>query len=245
MQIEHPGKTDGLKDLWREAFGDGDAFIDGFFETAYSPRRCRCIRDGEETAAMLFWLDGACRGRKMAYLYAVATAKKFRGLGLCRTLMEDTCNLLKAQGCAAAMLYPAGEGLRKMYRKMGFQDCGRSLEFSCEAGGTTKIRRISGEEYGKRRRELLPEDGVIQEGENLAFLAKCAELYAGPDFLLAASREGDTLRAAEFLGNREAAPAAVRALGCRQGTFRQGADAMLLPLVENVDFPGYLGLVFD
>lgn len=245
MRIEHPAETAGLKRLWREAFGDEDSFIDGFFHTAYSPQRCRCVRDGEETTAMLFWLDGEYRGRKMAYVYAVATAEKSRGRGLCRSLMEDTHGLLNAQGYVAALLYPAGEGLRRMYRSMGYRDFGQSLEFSCNAGGNTKIREISGEEYGEHRRKYLPADAVLQEGENLTFLAKCAKLYAGPDFLLAANREGDTLHAAEFLGNREAAPAAVSALGCSQGTFRQGVNAMILPLGEDAEIPGYLGLVFD
>ncbi|MDO5401206.1 MAG: GNAT family N-acetyltransferase [Eubacteriales bacterium] len=245
MEIDFPRTTEGLKKLWREAFGDEEAFIDGFFKTAYAPDRCRCIVDGGETAAMLFWLDGTFRGEKFAYVYAVATGEPFRGRGLCRALMEDTHALLKQEGYAAALLYPAEAGLREMYRSLGYRDWGRSEEFTCTAAGTLPLRRVSPEEYGRLRRVLLPGDGLIQEGPSLAFLAESAQLWAGQDILLAASVEDDTLRAAEFLGDPRLAPAAVAALDCRSGFFRQGAAAMILPFKKNAVLPGYLGLVFD
>lgn len=234
-----------LKKLWKEAFGDEDAFISCFFETAFSPDRCRYLLEGEQAAAMLYWLDGAYRGQRQAYVYAVATAEEYRGRGLCRRLMEQTHEALKSEGYAAAMLYPAEEGLRELYRKMGYRDFGRELKFSCEAHGNTEIREVSPEEYGEIRRNLLPEDGVIQEGKCLEFLVNCAKLYAGPDFLMAANVEGETLNAVEFLGNSEAVPGIVNALGCKEGTFRQGVEAMILPLQEDAELPGYLGLVFD
>ena len=51
------------------------------------------------------------------------------------------------------------------------------------------------EEYSQQRRDLfslVEPAGVIQEGENMVFLATQAELYIGQNFLLAARGEGDT-----------------------------------------------------
>ena len=45
MTIDAPKKQDipALKALWQEAFGDEEAFLDCFFSTAFSPKRCRCV----------------------------------------------------------------------------------------------------------------------------------------------------------------------------------------------------------
>ena len=86
MTIDAPNveQTAWLRRLWKEAFGDSDAFLDRFFTIAYSPDRCRCVTaDGRVTAA-LYWFDCDCQGEKLAYLYAVATAQDCRGRGLCR-----------------------------------------------------------------------------------------------------------------------------------------------------------------
>ncbi len=45
MKIDFPvpKQYKQLTALWQEAFGDTEEFIDGFFCTAFSPARCRCI----------------------------------------------------------------------------------------------------------------------------------------------------------------------------------------------------------
>lgn len=247
MQIEYPDEKQlpRLKELWKLAFGDEGDFVEAFFSHAYASDRCRVTLDGERVAAMLYWLDCEYQGRKSAYLYAVATHPDFRGQGLCRALLEDTHECLAGRGYAAALLYPAGEGLRQMYGKMGYQDFGSVQEFSGIAGTPVSLREVSAGEYALLRRTYLPADGVIQEGENLSFLAATAKLFAGEDFLLAANAEGETLICMELLGREEAAPGIVAALGCEKGAFRRGARAMMRPLKRDAPVPGYLGLVFD
>lgn len=234
-----------LKQLWREAFGDGDEFIESFFETGFSPDRCMCVTFGEDLAAMAYWLDGEYRGRKIAYVYAVATAEAYRGRGLCRQLLEEIRKVLKTEGYAAAMLCPAGEDLEKMYEKMGYRTCCRGGEISAAAGNPVPIQRIGAEEYGMLRRRYLPEQGLIQEGASLAFLARWAEFYAGEDFLLAVSVGENVLEGIELLGRREAAPGITASLGCHHGIFHLGANAMALALEEDAPIPGYLGFAFN
>lgn len=250
MRIEYPApeQLPQLKKLWQEAFGDEEAFIETFFSTAFAPDRCRCITEGETIAAMLYWLDCQYRGQKFAYLYAVATHLGFRGRGLCGKLMADTHAVLKARGYGAAILRPAEDGLHRMYGKMGYRDCCAKAEFSASAGSPAPIREIDRAEFSRLRREYLPEDGVIQEGENLAFLSQLAAFYTGADFLLAAAKRGEALVGMELLGNPKAAPGILAALDCKTGIFRtpggEGGFAMMRPLGEDVPAPGYLGFVF-
>ena len=253
MTIDRPKQEQisALRGLWREAFGDTDEFLDIFWQTAYSPDRCRCITVNEEVAAALYWFDCLYEGSPIAYLYAVATAKAHRGQGLCRRLMEDTHRHLAARDYAGAILVPGEESLFRFYERLGYRVCSGVRSFSCDAGDAAcAIRGLGTAEYAALRRQFLPRGGVVQEGENLAFLADQAAFYAGEDFVLAARREGETLVGIELLGDPAAAPPAVHALGCTCGTFRTPGNempfAMYLPLDGGtLPPPAYFGLAFD
>ena len=242
-------ETDQLRRLWKLAFGDSEVFIGIFFDTAYAPERCHRIDLSGQTAAALHWLDCSYRGQKLAYIYAVATHPAFRGGGLCRELMQKTHETLASRGYAGALLMPAESGLRQMYAKMGYRECCTVREFSCTAGAAVSIREIGPEEYTRLRRRYLPENGVLQEGESIAYLHTYARFYAGEDFLLAGAPDKDSFHGIELLGNPDAAPGILAALGYAEGTFRgPGPDipfAMFHPLTENSPAPGYLGLAFD
>ena len=238
-----------LRALWQLSFGDSDEFIGFFFDTAYAHDRCRMIvRDGRAAAA-LYWLDAEYAGQKFAYLYAVATHPDFRNQGLCKQLMAQTHAALTQQGYHGALLMPAEEDLRRMYAKMGYRNCCSVSEFSCMAGVPVPVRSVGKEEYALLRREFLPDGGVIQENENLDYLATYAHFYAGSDFLLAAAPQSGQLHGIELLGNPQAAPGILAALGYGEGTFRTpGTEipfAMFRPLKENAKAPSYFGLAFD
>lgn len=248
MQIEYPSpsRLPQLRLLWKEAFGDSDAFLDGFYATGFSPDRCRCLTENERVAAALYWFDCLCGDEKTAYLYAVATHPDFRNRGLCRALLEDTHTLLKARGYAAAVLVPDGEPLGQMYGRFGYETCGGIRRFTALAGDIPGfVREVDVSTYAALRRQYLPPDGVIQEGPALDYLAGFAQFYAGKDFLLAACQEGKALRGLELLGNAGAAPGILRALGYSRGTFGVPGDApfaMWLPLASHARKPGYFGL---
>jgi len=252
MNFEHPGKnqTQQLVRLWKEAFGEYDGFWELFLRTGFLPDHCRCITENGQVIAGLYWFDCSCSGDTIAYVYAVVTDPKHRGRGLCRKLMEDVHTLLENQGYASVMLVPADDGLRQMYRKMGYEDCTIVGELSCNAGETAvEIRSIGMEEYAALRRKLLPESSVLQEGIQLPFLAAQAQLFAGEDFLLAAWLEGDILHGMELLGNTAAAPGILRALGCESGVFQIPGEeknfAMIHKLTEDAVKPTYFGFSFD
>ena len=252
MNFEHPGPEQirQLLQLWKEVFGEYDGFWELFLETGFQPDHCRCITENGQVAAGLYWFDCSCNADKIAYIYAVVTDPIHRGRGLCRKLMADVHGILKDRGYASVMLVPADEGLREMYRKMGYDECTTVSELVCTVGeSAAEIRTIDAEEYAWLRREYLPEVGVLQEGKNLSFLAAQAQLFTGADFLLAAYLENDRLQGVELLGNTAAAPGILRALGCKTGTFQiPGKDrpyAMLHKLKEDTAIPRYFGLAFE
>lgn len=253
MKFSHPApeQLPLLRRLWKTAFGDTDSFLDAFFGTAFSPLRCRCAQTDGETAGMLYWFDISCRGRKMAYIYAVATHPAHRGKGVCRALMADTHALLKEQGYAAALLVPVTENLRGMYASFGYVACTTVSETFCAAGSSpAPIHSIDREEYARLRRQWLPPGGVVQEGENLAFLETQVSFFKGMDFLLAAQPTDEgALFGTELLGNAAAAPGILLSLGYSQGTFRCPGSkkpfAMFLPLTDGAEIPGYFGFAFD
>lgn len=251
MKIDHPRpeQISQLRRLWKEAFGDGDAFLDLFFESGFAAHRCRCVEVNGQIAAALYWLDCRHEGRTIAYIYAVATGKAFQGQGLCAALMADTHKVLTQMGYAGAILVPGDEGLFRMYGKMGYKICSFICESTWAAGEKPAVLRpIGTEEFALLRRKYLPEGGVIQEGENLAFLSELTQFYAGAGFVFCASLEDGKLHVPELLGDLSAGPGILAALGAREGTFRYpGNDrpfAMYYPLAHG-PMPRYFGLAFD
>lgn len=245
-----PHQIPELRQLWKEAFGDPDVFLDGFFSIGYDPHRCRCVAVDGRIAAALYWFDISWDQLKCAYIYAVATDPAFRGKGLCRNLMADTAKLLKDAGYDGMLLVPQEEGLFAMYRKMGYLPATNIAEFHCAgADKAASIQEISAAEYASRRAALLPRGSVIQEGDNLPFLDWLACFYASEDFLAAVSRAPGHLRILEYLGDPTQAGALVTALGHRESTFRApGADrpySMYLPLSSRCGKPSYFAFAFD
>lgn len=252
MTISEPnaGQMQELRALWKAAFGDSDDFLDMFYSRAYSPQRCRCVLEDGRIAAVLYWFDCACEGQKLAYIYAVATDPAHRNRGLCRRLMADTHSHLQTLGYAGAMLLPQDPGLRRMYGTMGYENCTQVREFSCQAAGEpVPLTELTPEVFTRLRRKMLPAGSVIQEGENLSYLAGYAKFYQGPDFLLAAFPDGDKLVGCELLGDVTKAPEILRSFGVERGSFRcPGADidfGMCTSFVDDFKKPVYFGFPFD
>lgn len=239
-----------LRSLWKEAFGDDDGFLDSFFSTAFSTQRSRCVTENGRVVAMLYWFDCEYEGKKIAYIYAVATAVSHRGRGICKTLMDDTHNHLRSLGYAGALLVPGSESLFTFYGKMNYKTCCYGRRFSRQGREKAVVlTKIGREEYAILRRSYLPENSVIQEKENLSFLETQAEFYKGDDFVMSAYAENGHLTCIELLGNTEAASGIVYALDCTEGDFFTPGNelplGMYLPFDNSVSYPSYFGLAFN
>ena len=245
-----PSQIPDLRRLWQEAFGDTDAFLDDFFSVAFACQRCRCVTLDGEVVAALYWFDCSYTYGRVAYLYAIATAANKRGRGICRRLMEDTHRHLASLGYVGAVLVPGDSSLFAFYERFGYRAFGALHELESRATAPTVVEVLDAAAYAARRRILLPPDGVVQEGENLAFLQRQATLYGGDGFVLAARRKNRELYGLEFLGDAKQVPHILATLGCAVGQFRTVGEgrsfAMYLPLGDaSFPPPAYFGLAFD
>lgn len=248
MIIEHPvtSQIPGLKSLWKQAFGDTEAEIDGFFSAGFSENRCLCAVVDGQVAAALYWFDCSVWEKKVAYLYAIATEKAFQHRGIAKALIAHTHKHLQGLGYAGAILVPGEESLFAFYAGSGYAPFGGIREFSCHQAGTPiALSKINADTYAALRKTYLPQGGVLQEGA----LLNCLDgFYAGDDFIFTATGRNDSLFVPELLGNTEKAPQILGALGFSQGIFRTpGNDrrfAMLCPFVD-LSAPTYFGLALD
>lgn len=252
MIIDTPdaSRIPALRALWKQAFGDSDAFLDCFFESGYAGARCRSLTLDGQLAAALYWFDCGWESKRLAYVYAVATDEVHRGRGLCGALMEDTHRHLQNAGYAGAVLVPGSRNLFRLYEKLGYRTFCAVTEFTCRAGeDVVSLRAIDPAQYAAQRQKLLPAGSVLQEAETLAFLSRYADFYAGDHILLAATLENGKLTAHELLGDTAAAPGILTGLGVKEGSFRTpGTDkpfAMFYPLTEDTQVPAYFGLALD
>lgn len=238
--------TDSLKRLWKRVFGDPDAFIDTFFDVAYAPERCRCIEENGEAISALYWFDCEYTGGKLAYIYAVATNPNHRGKGLASRLLQETHAHLKTLGYAGAVLKPA-KGLFPFYERLGYRTSGYICRFDAAASSVpAKIREVSVREYASLRRQLLPENAVLQEGVTLDFLHTFAKLYAADGALLSLSRQEPVIF--EYLGDPALTPGILAAFGIQNATLLTAGGnipfTMYCPL-NCTKMPGYLGITLE
>lgn len=114
-----PGDREELLRLWREAFSEDGSW---FFRSVAA--QGWCADDGDGLRAMAFavnqWLVTATEQRPVAYVYAVATQREFRGKGLATALFQTMEDSLRRQGAAGMILVPATPGLFRLYEKMGY-----------------------------------------------------------------------------------------------------------------------------
>lgn len=238
-----------LKKLWHEAFGDDYGFINKFFDTAYSAERAMCVTADGECVAALYWFDCECGKSKTAYIYAVATAEKYRSMGLCKKLMEHTHKHLLRDGYKTAVLVPGESTLFDFYAKLGYETFGYINEQKYFKG-TQKIniKKADANEYAKIRKIHLPEGGIVQENENLDFLANDSFFLYGSDFVVAAREESGTFFGIEFLGNTEKIPSLLNTLGYDSAVVRTVGKSRKFAMcykLSDGDMPKYFGLAFD
>ena len=252
MTIDSPKNSHAmaLRSLFADSFGEGEAFLDDFFNLAYSPSRARVLTESDEVLSALYWFDCELCGKKLAYIFAVSTARAERGRGLCSALMNDTHAHLRSLDYAGALLVPAEQSLFGFYERLGYKAATGIAEISATASkSAADLRELSPEEYLSLREKFLPTGGVKEGIEVIKLLAKGAKLYTGGDFILAARKSGNELLGIELLGNTEKFSDILASLKCTSGAFRTvGEDrsfSMMLPFTEDLPTPTYLGIALD
>ena len=210
-----------LREIWKDCFGDTDAFLDLFFRCAYAPRRSLVLEEKSNILGAAYWFDCTLGRGKLAYVYAVGIDPGHQNRGLGRRLMQAIHQTLRNQDYEGVLLVPGDEGLRRYYEKFDYRTC----SYRRTEAALPPMFAISPEEYARLRRNLLPENGVVQEGENLAFLAELAFFYQGESAIAALSKEDGSCL--ELLG--------IPGLGDRL-PYAMGLSLTEAPLPEEVYF---------
>lgn len=250
MTIEYPRESDipALHRLWKQSFRDPDALIDHFFRTAFSPGRCRCVRLSDAPVAAAYWFDCRHGGKKIAYLYAVATEDAYRRRGYCHALMEDIHILLKSEGYSGVLLVPGTASLRSLYASMGYAPCCFVTRRTVPASGACRIRRISKDEYVQKRRALVPPGAAEPDDTLWVFFAGFAEFYEGENLLLCATREGNCVHIQELFSQTDALGQIAGTLGaqCCQAVPDGGETALAMyRKLDETEPPAYFRPAMD
>ena len=241
IEFRHPrpGEEAALRELFTEAFGDA-AFTDLFFTRGFGAERCYAAFDGGLLAA-LHWFDCTLDGEKAAYVYGIASFKAQRGRGIGSELIRGALEKLQELGYRQILLVPAEESLFGYYERFGFRAASTIREMEIGSGEALPIRRLTVSEYAAARRELLPENGLLQEGPCLELLSGYAEFYAAGEALAAVT--GDMVW--ELLGDEAAAPGMIAALGLEKATVRMPGPGRPFAMALGGAGACYLGLALD
>ncbi len=114
-----------LSALWQESFGDPKRIPDFFLNNIFSPRDCLVCRVGGELAAAVYLLPARvlCGGetRQAHYIFAAATAPRFRSRGFMSSLLAFAALAGAKRGDCFSAVLPADGGLTRFYAAAGYE----------------------------------------------------------------------------------------------------------------------------
>ena len=215
-----------IRELWDEAFGNVEGFLDKFERYGYDAGKLRAVTIDGQIVSAHYLFDCEYDGGRVAYIYGVATRKSHRGKGYSTALLNDTHEYLLGEGYAGAILVPASPSLFAFYERLGYKTCSSVTELSVVTSGkAVDLYQINAEEYMALRKEFLPKGAVLQDGSMLAYINSDNEFFRGDGFILAAREcvfdDGENgIFATELLGNTDRAGDILAALGHSRGVFR-------------------------
>ena len=154
-----------LTSLWVDIFGDSGKLVSAFFRVLPDIGTCFVAECGNEIAGMAsvitdLLLKERCGCRKCAYIYAVATDKRFRGAGIGGTLSRMAADYGKKHGAEIICTLPADDGLYAMYEKTtGLNNTLTRKKVTVFRGPAQEeqfpLIPVSPAEYNRKREELL------------------------------------------------------------------------------------------
>lgn len=112
--------------LWKETFGDSDAYIKLIFENYFSPDNIAVYEyNGAIGAAILgipYEFSAKGVSLKGLYLCGISTLKNLRGRGIMTTLLNEINNKAKKEDYDFSFLIPSSESNRNFYKERGYHD---------------------------------------------------------------------------------------------------------------------------
>ena len=141
-------------ELWREVFGDDEAFVEAFMTLCYDRENLFAHSEQGRVVSMLHLLPfRSAEGDRIYYIYGVATDPQWRGRGLGSELMLRALRRAEVD-CRAVVLIPSGEDIKAFYATFGFVDAELPLRFDEEfdfGTGDADRDRAMILEFGERK----------------------------------------------------------------------------------------------
>lgn len=161
--------------LWNKVFGDSKKDIDSFLNRYFEYVLVYKIE--EKTVGILTMLPVFADGKKGRYIYAVATDKEFRGLGISTKLLEYANDYIKKNGECFSVLVPAEKSLFDFYQKRGYtrlEGVKRIVDIKPNVVSGFAVKRISASEYHILRKDFLSDRRVIEwDVAEIEYISEC------------------------------------------------------------------------
>lgn len=201
--------TGKLKLLWKQAFGDKDAYIDFYFKNRFREDNMLVYLSPEEEvlamASLLparLWEEESHRPvkKKAYYIYAVATAPASQGQGISSKLLDAIHERLRNEN-ALGILVPGEKSLIGFYKNRGFYE-GPGILKSClwqrdvlEAAQLSKpeisFNPLSPLEYKQQRDAFYGTKGYIEwDLEAITYAVQENKFNGGFCYGFSAGQEG-------------------------------------------------------
>lgn len=161
-----PSELERLKEIWKLAFGDEDAYIDRFFEYYYKPENVMTLHaDGVLTSAIhsfemdcIKMADGSSFSAGVTY--ALGTDPKYLGNDFGMKCMDAALQLQEQLGRDCSIQVPANDTLFDQYhRRIGYCDAFYVREARIPADNIGKahglLSPVGAAEYGSLRERAL------------------------------------------------------------------------------------------
>lgn len=146
-----------LRRLWRDIFGDSEAFIDTFYAALPTVGTCAvCELDGRIVGMAHALTAMEYDGRRLCYLYAVAVESSVRRQGIGEAVVGKTVALARERGAELVCTLPANEGLTPWYERIiGTKYRLRRTYRETDSAPLLPVAPLSPAAYRARREELL------------------------------------------------------------------------------------------
>lgn len=175
--------------LWNKAFGDKAESVRTYLDTILE--YIFVYADEDTVKGMMTVLPVSLEKKNGGYIYAVATDEKFRGQGVCRTLIES----VKAnKNYDFLVLVPQNEGLFALYEKMEFKKSAaerkKEMYIADDIKSEALMEEITAGEYESVRNDYFGEENIIKWGEEM--LSFSQKMYNGKFYKVTSEDEKES-----------------------------------------------------
>ena len=120
-----PADIAACRMIWQRCFGDGDAYLDFYYQHGFPLFETLVLRAENEIRSMLTLIPAEYRANDIcypaAYVYAVATDPAAQGKGYASALLKAAHEHLLNKGVTVSALLPASDSLYEYYARLGYR----------------------------------------------------------------------------------------------------------------------------